>query len=342
MIEYINIHINTFCPFDCYYCFIEQNKRKEKKKFSRWNDLRAFLNKLDLADSPIINLATGELSLFPELVIEAVKEIRKLERIKDVKFRFGLYTNGSKMSNIIKLIDEGYLDEKLVFLSWDSVFDFDGLHTNTTNMCINEISMSGRDILVRSALTEVLLDTIDSCLSLLINNNIKRWEYYMLIDEPKYNTSEFKEKFKKFLDTLYKYKDKIEIWNIKSMHDYYSNPQNHLWCTNIHKSIMISINGKILPCGSYTDYYRYTNDIDIELKDILDNTFDYEKDITNMMMRNCKLQNECHECKNNHCVECAKSINFRTGNTAQEKAFQQCDLRTIERKYYEKYLPVLK
>ena len=191
-------------------------------------------------------------------------------------------------------------------------------------------------IVIRSALTSNLLENIGPSLDFLNATGCKNWEYYYLIDNDEYRSEKFQDDFRKALVYIYDAQSRgINVYNIKSMEEYYSDtkPVKKLWCKSLDDSIDISIEGKVLPCGSYSNNYRYGAP---------DECFaDIREPFNEVILRNANLHNciNCQKCKyqdcgNLHCVECSRMVSYRNGKSFEYKATQPCVLRTIEREKY--------
>lgn len=266
MIKNIELHINSVCNYKCDYCFLDDST---DGRFTRWDDLKRFLSadttKLNyLVD---VNLTSGELSLFPELVRKAITEIRKVERYKDVTFRFGLYSNGSRCDNLKSLMDEGLLTPELVEISWD------GSNSSAVRKSKDKkfypipiMQMSGYKyndrIVYRSALTENLMDNIEETFSEFSTWETYNWEYYLLINYKKYLKNDFLRKFHKFFRFVLDYCTVVDVYNINTLYDAYVRGKSICknWCGDKSKSrIYIDSQGLVYPCGFFTDKTRFAH-----------------------------------------------------------------------------------
>lgn len=244
MINNIDWYISYLCDKACKYCFLSDNVKNDPNlEFNRWDDMYKFLcNEKYLDEQVKVNLVTGEVTLKPHLIKKAVSVLKKVQRVRDISFYLGTYTNGSNCDIIDEYIKSGIMLPNFVHLSWD------GVHNDEIRVpkhySPNPIKrMKCKDINVRTALTYTSMRDIDKTLDMLIEYGFNYWEYYTLIDYPEYNDDKFLELFEEFLDTIYMYRDKIYIFNIEAM----NNDDN--WCTHKNTSIIINIEGKIARCG---------------------------------------------------------------------------------------------
>jgi len=330
---------------NCSYCFLKKQSRSIQDSFCRWDDLLAFLNSAPTGDRLTVILASGELSLRPYLIETAYVNIKKLERIKDIEIEFGMYTNGTNMGPILDFLDKGILSIEHTSLSWDGIkntkvrtpkdiIKYDDAYFNNMIKTIGS-SKYKDNMVIRSALTLQMLKNIDDTLHHLYISGCRNWEYYYLIDNDEYRKNEFISLFTTALEIMYKYKDKgMNIFNL-NLSDYYKsdNKCKKVWCNCLEDSIDISMDGKVLPCGSYSDIYRYeTPEQDFDDISIPFN----ESRIALLNKRNCIDCNKCDfiSCGNLHCVECSRMVEYRAGKSFQYKATQPCKLRDIERETY--------
>lgn len=343
MINRLNIHLSYNCNLNCSYCFLKNETRKDKSVFTRWDDLLNFLKRAPLGEELIVNLASGELSLRPSLIEKAYSEFKKIERYVDTKVKLGLYTNGTNIDVVLKYLEDGILDPSYTSLSWDGIDNSrtrQGLSGNNNDLLKQAIVKIGKSrfadkFLIRSALTRNLLDNIEATLGFLDLAGCKNWEYYYLIDNDEYRDKKFQEDFTKALTIIYDRQHNLNIFNVNSMDRYYSdtNGVKKLWCKSLDDSIDISIEGKILPCGSYSNNYKYGVP-----KTDFDDINDYfnESKIKELNNHNCLNCQKCQyqTCGNLHCVECSRMVSYRAGDSFDYKATQPCALRTIEREKY--------
>lgn len=343
MIKYINLHLSYMCNFDCDYCFLTKEARRSKDSFNRWDDLLKFLENIPLKDELIITLVSGELSIRHKLVEKAYYSIKKLERIRDIKISFGMYSNGTDMEYILNLLERGILNPKYTAISWDGVYNSHRCHDKQTiNLINNHLLQLGksrfRNILVRSALTTDYLDHIDETLDFINKSGLTNWEYYYLIDNIEYtpcgginsddNVYQFQFSFDKALPKMFT--NKIKPYNYTLIDRMVKEKWPPLtakksWC-RMGDSIDISINGKILPCGAFCKQFKYPYP-KIKFDDLLDQ-FNQDK-INNIIQTECfdksdlcithtesakndETNYHSYECDSSYCRECPRLIKYKT------------------------------
>lgn len=332
---------------DCKYCFLTEESKHNSKAFDRWDELLKFLKTVPLGEQVSINLSSGELSMQPELIRTAYEKLKKIERYKDTKLVFGMYTNGTNIDEILNLLDEGILDSRYTSMSWDGVtntlgrtpIDIRRYKDSYFNNAVKKIGYSkhGDEFVIRSALTFDLLENIEFTLYHLYESGCANWEYYYLIDNDDYRKQSFQTLFRKALQYMYKYKKLgLNIYNLSSMDKYYSGDGSNkgLWCKCLTDSMDISLDGKVLPCGSYASNYKYAFPHP-EIFDDISKPFD-EKKLRQISCDNCLECTTCDyaHCRNKHCVECSRMVHYRNGNSFDFKSKQPCQLRDIEREEY--------
>lgn len=351
MLKRLNLHLSYLCNLRCSYCYLTDEQRHSDDVFCKWASLLDMLKQLDLADDLIVNLASGELSLRPKLIADAYKYLKKVERFKDTKLHFGLYTNGTNISSIIDLIDRGILDVNVTSLSWDGTASrwtrnknyycsplIDADYFNIIDvLSSNHVS---RNINVRTAITREFLekDIYTESLEYLAAKGVKNWEYYFLMDNDDYRDTELQEKFEAFLDYLYAMRTKLNVFNLDNIEKHYSKQivvRDKSWCSNrTLKSIDIGVDGKVFPCGPFSLVGKYAyagNGIPIDKFS--------EEALEIMSCKECKECDSClsyFDCKYTHCVECNRIPKFRKGDTPEYRFSQLCAMRKIEYDSYKK------
>ena len=354
MLKRLNLHLSYLCNLSCSYCFLTDEQRHSDATFCKWDSLLHMLGQLDLADDLIVNLASGELSLRPKLIAEACKWLKKIERTKETHLHFGLYTNGTNIDSIIELIEDGILDVNETSLSWDGLasrwtrnknYYCPPLIESDYMKIIDKISASpiARNMNVRTAITREFLerDVYIESLEYLAHAGVKNWEYYFIMDNDDYRDLEIQDKFEVFIDYLYKIRGDLSVFNLDHIESHYAKKsaiRDKSWCSNkTMKSIDISPDGHIFPCGLFSlkGKYAYDGNEDISLNDPIDTI---KKSVDEMSCKECKESTSClsyKECKYTHCVECNRIPKFRKGNTDEYRFAQLCGMRKIE---YDSYM----
>ena len=143
---------------------------------------------IDLADAVNINFVTGEVTNHPDLILRAIKEIRKIERVKPVRLTFSYITNGQNYSLTKSLIEDGIIDGLHTGLSYDG----DNLSSSGHNNS-KAVQTIGKMVgSVNTALTIQSMKNINKTLHLMLGNATS-WSYYLLLDYDTYSDHEFLE-----------------------------------------------------------------------------------------------------------------------------------------------------
>lgn len=330
-LKYINLELNHWCPQNCWYCYLE-DIRKSQEVFDRWDDLRNFLKNAPLEDITHVNLATGELSYFPDLVRKAVREIRKVEREKDVRFQFSYITNGDNADTTLRLLEDNIIQMRGTSMSYDGNFSHD-IHHNIDGL----YKLAPYVNCISTALTIYTMKNIEETLDDVMKAKPNAWEYYFLLDNPDYMNTTFINLFKShFLPAVYNAaKNGLRVENFIHYENTKDNPMNTkpMWCVYGDSSLYIRNNGKIVPCGAYS-LNRY-HDSEITKQCISGPSIDDDIETINQFIYNtrrhiCAAHNcEFDGCKATQCVECGMIANRRP-----QGIHQQCVLRQIEHKFF--------
>lgn len=335
-LKYINVQLNHFCPKNCWYCYLDKDSRSNPDKFNKWDELKQYLNSADLADKVYINFTTGELSYYPNLIIKAVKEIRKVERTKDVKFIFSYVTNGDNFDITLDLMNQEYIDPDATILSYDCKIG-DNHHHNTDGL----YALASKVACVSTALDWHTMRDIKGTLDDVIKAGAKSWEYYLLLSNEEYTKHKFLKRFAGyFLPTVYDASNEnpdIEFYNIKNIENTIDQPMTSksLWCTYGKESIYITEDGHVIPCGAYameSIFYSKQSRIYTQCAPELTATPDEIQTHINEARQMMCSSHSCNfkHCKASHCTECGMVAKMRGPNGQQ----QQCMIRSIEHNFY--------
>lgn len=328
MIDYINLTLSTDCDYNCWFCYLTKEARKSKTIFSNWNGLREFLTRIDLADRVNINFVTGEVTNHPDLILKAIKEIRKIERVKPVRLTFSYITNGQNYSLTKALIENDIIDGLHTALSYDGDTLSSSGHNN-----IEAVQIIGKMVgSVNTSLTKLSMKNINSTLQLMLDSNVTSWSYYLLLDYDTYSDSEFLESFKtKFLPAvLNAYNNGLNVYNIEEFKKSNKMTTKHLWCKD--NNFIINVDGSISPCGVEMTHCRFNPNPLPSLN--LSCTNEELISYLNNHIKSCHSQNTCDftHCKASQCVECSGMAKIR------KNKFQSCTLRSIEYEFYSSHL----
>lgn len=329
MIDYINLTLSTDCDYNCWFCYLTKEARESKMAFNDWNGLREFLIRIDLADRVNINFVTGDLTTnHPGLIMKAIKEIRKIERVKPVKLTFSYVTNGQNYALTKSLIEDGFIDGLHTGLSYDG----DNIPLSGHN-CTEAVKAIGSMVgSVNTVLTMQTMKNIETTLQLMLDSHVRSWSYYLLLDYDTYSDPEFLEIFRtRFLTAvLNAYYRGLNVYNIEEFKKSRKMTTKNLWCKD--NNFIINTDGNIYPCGVEMPYCRFnpnplSRHVDLfctneELMEYLDNH-----------IRACHKQNVCNyaHCLASQCVECSGIAKVR------KNQFQACMLRSIEHTIYSSH-----
>lgn len=324
LIKYVNLQLNHFCPKDCFYCYLSKDSRADSRsRFYKWELLKTWLQNAPLDDDVYINLVTGELTYFPELIIQAVKEIRKIERVKAVKFHFSTVTNGDNPDVFLGMIKDGYLDTDSLILSFDKA----GTPDIMSHCNVQAVEMLAPYVTVSTAIHTDSIAAIDETLDLMAKANVKSWEYYYLMNYKPYEDQDFLDKFKDCLKKICDFdkKNPSKVYNIEAYKNSIGKTidKKQLWCSYGDDSVYITSDGLIIPCGAYAADSNYQTE---ESKAFLAKAPTLEDDSTNSISlcaaareKTCRHTCDFTNCNVSQCAECGMAS---SGN--------HCAIRKVE------------
>lgn len=345
----ISVQISAYCNCDCSYCFQRKDAKNCMDKLTRLNELVEFIKTLPLKEELLISI-TGEPSLFCDVIENLYKRIKKVERHKDTRIKFGTFTNGTNIEGILSLINKDILDVHSCKFSWDGVESSktrpskiagqDSTFFNRKLLILGQSKFS-KDILVRTALHPDTIDTLYESVKFLLLTGCRKWEYYFLTDCEGYRTNEFIYKLGYQLERIaklyYEYPD-FQYYNWDRL--YYTEvllPDIHgklksIGCGHLGETIYISKEGEVFPCGFFSQDCKYC-DTKLCFGDIKDpfnpKAMDsFTKDYQHQLI--CDYQN----CKNLQCFECPGLVKHRTEGDLKYKTTQVCRARDKERETF--------
>lgn len=355
-IDYFLIKFCSYCNLDCSYCIIDD---KESKNFLNFfdnaKDLLDLSKTLPIGNKLNIELTGGEISFYPDKVSKFVHTMKKIERYKDTKVTVSLVTNGSNLYDILNLCDYGIIDPWSMKVSWDGIYSCSKVR-KTRNSFYNDeffrdkIKLLGKskyrkDVLVRIALTKDTIDDLYDSFKFALDSGCNKIEYYFLYlkDNPNYYRDD--EFVKKIEEQLYKIADlyntapfDYENWNYLYYTEYL-NPSNKnlfdLSCEIIGRMLYFTLDGRIFPCGLFSDNFFGKNDFQLgTLKDGLDKNamLDFIKKYSYYM------QCDSSVCGNYHCYKCPAFLYYRD-STTESLDYDFCRLRSLEKKIFLEKAP---
>lgn len=333
----IMIKISDNCNMSCNYCF--QGDGVSKGIFTDIDDLKIFLKDLPTGDTLDVKFIGGEPLIYSDSIKRFVKEIRKVERIKDVHFRFGLTTNGICYNSLLELLDEGYLDEDLVRVSWDgkysSLIRKSCYSDSYINNAIYDIIKGYPNITVRISLHADNIDYIEDSVLALLSRGAKSIELYYIMDYPVYTEEWFIDKCKHIFEEMARISSFFSFryinWeSLKYNSDKDTNTASK--CSHLGSHLHIDQYGDLYPCGMFADSNYGTNIWKIgNLKTGID--FDTTKEFESELNKEVGCSKGC---KNINCFECPAANQAKVGSM-NNRFMHQCKLKEIERKIYNKF-----
>jgi hypothetical protein len=343
--------IGTYCDLDCIYCFQQHDIKTINQRFEIYKDTVKFLSHplITFADKLEVKITGGEPSLYAKDIYKAYREFKKLERYKQTNTYFTSIFNGTKIEDMISLMDDGVLDSYGCKLSWDGIYSssksrltkiakYDDEYFRNVVKTLGK-SKYGKDVLVRIALTPNTIDDIVDSFIFALDCGCDKIEYYYLTDCEEYRTVEFRDKFRKVLDQLIELKIKRNFnWANWETLEFASllNPEEDrlraINCRHLGKMLYIEQNGKIAPCGFFSNDALFKG-CNLYIGDVYNGFY---KEILSDFISQYKEAPMCNEtqCANLHCFECPAVNLFRNGHM-QEKLYQTCFMRSLERKCFE-------
>lgn len=335
----IMIKVSDKCNMCCDYCF--QGEGVSEGVFSDIDDLKNFLRDLPTGDTLDVKFIGGEPLIYTDSIKRMVKEIRKLERTKDVHFRFGLTTNGLYFKSLIELIKDGYLDEELVKVSWDgkySKYIRKSCYDNGfVNNAIYSIIKECPNVTVRIAIHLKNVEFIEESMLALLSRGAKSIELYYIMEYPLYRDEWFIYKCKKMFEKVARiysfFSFRYINWeSLKYNSDKETSEASK--CSHLGSHLHIDKNGDLYPCGMFVpdDNIYVTTQWKIgNLKSGIDFTKTKELEMELNKEVGCSKG-----CKNVNCFECP-AVNLGEIGSMTKRFMQQCELKEIERKIYNKF-----
>ena len=334
-INHITLGIVNGCNLKCEYCFCNDFGPLQKEGFTRFDELFEFFKLMPLENELTVIFSGGEVTLLEDNIYLAYENLSKFSRELHNDFHFGLYTNGTNLKVLTDLLDDRILDPSRCAISWDGLTGYKIRH-HSENV-IDQLSEFGKnsgyskDVLVRTAINEASVENLYESVKYLLSIGCTKWEYYFLIDYPKYRDIEFQNKFKNQLELIIneaKINPNFNFYNLYNFKNTLNKDMSKkpICCNCLGSTLSIDIDGLASPCGFCSSEYKcfpskmFSEDISkpVEFLKVYEKYINYYNSTIFCNHKNCT---------NTQCAECAFTINFRDD---KDPKTQQCALRTIE------------
>lgn len=336
-IDHININLPNICNMACKYCFHKDSIGKMIPSKTFVKDIESILNKMQpyLADKVLIDFVGGEVLIQCDLLNSILKMLNKYPRNHNVKFYYKITTNGSMIDELIDYIDREIFDPSMVGLSYDGDITDRNL---IPFINLEKILSKYPTINIHIALTYNSILYLQKTINELYNLGSKNIEYYYLYENTLYKSKEVHYLFKQNLDYImqyYVYPGLINLYNYEYTIERYKEYKKSgtfikgMNCSKI-KNIDILPDGTFSPCANLNAYmigsnkYSFNKSTDIK---IIENSYNLIQDFYKNYF-NCGFP----ECGNYQCTECSLY------SYQHRDLHEQCDMRTIEREVFEKYI----
>ena len=183
---------------NCKYCFQKDTSRPVYPIDNLEDKLIPILDLLDLDQRVTVNFIGGEAMLMQDKLMKCVRKFKKYERTHDVKFTYLLKTNGSKINDLVDLIDNGIIDP-FVCISYDGEnSDRSYIDCKTFKPLLKYKNSAAIHIALTQKSVPHLYDTIKN----LADMGFMNFEYYYLYTDPIYEDQSFIDEFSAQLDKV--------------------------------------------------------------------------------------------------------------------------------------------
>lgn len=347
IIDNIVIKMTDYCNLECKYCFQKKDSKKKANLIDIEDDIYHFIKKLPLSTNFSLKLAGGEVSIFPDKIKSIYKKFKKLERIKPIRFKMELSTNGTNIDDILDLIDKGIIDSSSSGISYDGIYNasksrlpknIDLYNDNFFNDVIRKIGkhdIASKNLCINTAITKDTISSLSDSVEFVLSSGCNKWNYYFITSDDSYNDKYFLDEFetqirriveiyKKNVFTFYN-AETVVLGEYLNKKDYY----NAIRCKHLGKNIMINQKGDIFPCT----YFDNSADFDNE-PFIIGNIYDgfYKNKLEELSNQFFKISN-C-QCNNYHCIECPATA-MRVNGQMSNKLKLYCKFKDIEREVFK-------
>ena len=353
-IEAVFIKFCDYCNLDCSYCFEAYSQKEKHGIFIKAKELRKFLNTCNLAPEVTFKFTGGEVSLcLPELE-KTIKELKKVERDHDIKTHVAITTNGTKMDQIIDLMDRGIVDAYPSKVSWDGIYSASKsrkpkinpeIYTDkyfNDNIKLLGQSKHSKDLLVRMAVSEDTIDSLADSFQYAIDCGCTKLEYYYLFpDEVKccYSDPAFiaklAEQLRKIAEIYQRQPFDYENWNNLIYTEYIAEDKcnlRNIYCQHVGRMLYIDLQGRLYTCGVFSSDGWYKDNpmdigniysgIDMKKLETFANGFGKFRPCTH------------DECTNYHCVRCPTIMYYTKNKYGDKTMYELCRLLTLEKEIF--------
>lgn len=318
-ISNIVIKISNRCDLNCPFCFEKDTMFAEP--FNDYLSLYNFLYKVPLDTNTNIKFIGGEPLVEVYEMINCIRILKRLERVKDVTLHFGMTTNGNMPDKFRYIVNSGLMHPSNIRISWDG-----------KRKTIFNLQKYGNYVTVRIPLIEETVSNLSEYFEDLLYCDFKNLEYFHLVEYPMYEDEEFLDTVEQELLKIKELQTKYEFRFINQESMIETNVfARSVTCRHLGNTLYITTNGDIYPCGLFSRDSIYSTDFYIGniykgfFKDRLKLFIDEYKNTTRT----------CTGCSNYHCFECPAVTYFYKRNMFERQLYS-CELNNIEKKIFGK------
>jgi len=280
-IRVVTIKVTDFCNFNCSYCFENEKIKNHSTVFNKENDLLQFLKQFEYEDTVKIQLFGGELFTEYKKVESIINTVKKLERCKDTKLKFGFITNGSLVKNIIPLIKEDYFTMENCKISYDGLCSHytrglkynqnDPLFSIRMNDNLKELAPYCKDALISMAVTKENINTLFHTYQYLSELGYKKFEYYFLFGP---SMKQYDWDFTQCLHNELVRIMEVYDHNDLKLHNYelYKGTFDYQECNALGHQVYINAKGDLWWCGLIAEMFNYDFKSDGNISDLINDT----------------------------------------------------------------------
>lgn len=351
-INYVSIKLTDYCNLACKYCFEYKDSKELRTIFSidKTKQLVKFLLTQKLPRELEVKISGGEISLTIPHLKSVIKELKKIERYRDIKVNCSIITNGSNMDGIIDLMNKKYIDPQSCKYSWDGIhsssksrFPKNKAYTDSffnESLCKLGKSKYGKDVLIAYALSKDTIDDLAESFKYAVEHGCTKLSYYYLfIPQYKgyYKDKEFLKKIREQLYLVAEYYNShyydYENWNNlyytkyieKDSTVFRDNP-----CNFFGQMIYVDMKGNMYPCmlaSSDGNYNKYP----MSIGNIWNG---FSRGRLELFGKTYKDFHPCTGCDNYHCEQCPVMMQHKD-QYLHEYLYDMCEISNIEKEVFE-------